>query len=147
MYGSRLKNSYGARGSLRIDEAELSSLGLPQPVAFKVPSNTLIIGDTHGFHRRGEATQVSSRMELWAFSRTNPFNPWPGLNIDWYRQVSHFAIKKYLSAQDKKAQKKGMRASWHLVPSDTMQRLSPLQATDDGGKVVAANDAEQREVA
>jgi len=83
--GSRLRDSYGARGSLRISEAELPSLGLPEPVAFKVPANTLIIGDTHGFHRRGVATKVSSRMELWAFSRTNPFNPWPGTGAEYAR--------------------------------------------------------------
>jgi len=120
--GSRLKDSYGARGSLRIDEKDLPGLGLQQPVAFKVPANTLIIGDTHGFHRRGAATEVSSRMELWAFSRTNPFNPWPGLNIDLYRRLSHYAIKKYLLQQDKKANRKGMRASWHRVANDTMHR-------------------------
>ena len=123
--GSRLKDSYGARGSLRIAESELVSLGLPQPLAFKVPANTLIIGDTHGFHRRGEATEVSSRMEIWAFSRTNPFNPWPGLNSDLVRRFSHVAIKKYLSFQDRKAERKGMRASWHRVENDALQHDRP----------------------
>ncbi len=146
LLGSRLKDSYGARGSLRIEEADLAKLGLPRPVAFKVPRNTLIIGDTHGFHRRGEATQVSSRMELWAFSRSNPFNPWPGLNLDWYRRISHFAIKKYLSSQDKKAERKGMRASWHRVPEDTMRRSGHAQQPIVC-EATAANDASHSEVA
>lgn len=145
--GSRLRDSYGARGSLRITEAELPALALPEPVAFRVPSNTLIIGDTHGFHRRGEATEVSSRMELWAFSRTNPFNPWPGVNADWYRQLSHFAIKKYLSLQDKKAQRNGRRASWHLMPANTMNRTVSGQGQPAVGGKVAANDAKRVEVA
>ena len=145
--GSRLKDSYGARGSLRIDESALPELGLPQPLAFRVPSNTLIVADTHGFHRRGEATHVSSRMEIWAFSRTNPFNLWPGLNIDWYRQISHYAIKKYLEIQDKKAQRKGMRSSWHRVATNTMKRTVHSTVARDTGDTSAVNASERREVA
>ena len=147
LLGSRLRDSYGARGSLRISESELSDLGLPQPRAFRVPSNTLIIGDTHGFHRRGMATQVSSRMEIWAFSRTNPFNPWPGLNFDWYRQLSHYAIKKYLAIQDEKAQRKGMRSSWHRVATNTMQRTVQSPIARDAGDTNAVNAPDRREVA
>ena len=145
--GSRLKDSYGARGSLRIDESELPELGLPQPLAFRVPSNTLIVGDTHGFHRRGVATQVSSRMEIWAFSRTNPFNPWPGLNIDRYRQISHYVIKKYLEIQDKKAQRKGMRSSWHRVATNTMQPTVQSPIARDVGDTNVVNAPDRRELA
>src|SRR5437667_7973325 len=41
------------QGSFRIEPAELASLGLPQPRAFAVPANTLVVADTFGFHARG----------------------------------------------------------------------------------------------
>lgn len=71
---------YAARGSLRIEESELPALGLPPPRALACPRNTLIVADTCGFHRRGEAQDDrAERIEIWAISRTNPFNPLPGL--------------------------------------------------------------------
>ncbi|QHD69436.1 phytanoyl-CoA dioxygenase [Sphingobium yanoikuyae] len=70
-----------ARGSLRIDEAELAGLGLPPPRQFPVPANTLVIADTFGFHARGEAAQRSTRVELWAYGRRNPFRPLVGLDL------------------------------------------------------------------
>lgn len=121
--GSELPNSYGARGSLRIDESELDLLGLPAPRAFNVPANTLVIANTNGFHRRGEATDVSSRMEIWAYSRTNPFNPWPGFGFKWYTRLSHLAIEKYLARQDRIAQSKGMKPSWHRVANNALHEM------------------------
>lgn len=70
---------YAARGSLRIGEDELAGLGLPPPLALPCPGNTLIVADTHGFHRRGAAQPGSERLALFAMSRTNPFNPLPGM--------------------------------------------------------------------
>ncbi len=118
--GSSQANSYGSRGSLRVADDELQGMGMPAPVSFKVPANTLVIADTHGFHRRGAASEKSSRMEIWAFSRTNPFNPLPGFNFQWYNKLSHKVIDKYLKIQDRKAEQKGMRASWHLVDYSEM---------------------------
>ena len=86
-------------------------------------------------------------MEIWAFSRTNPFNPWPGLNFDWYRQLSHYAIKKYLAIQDEKAQRKGMRSSWHRVATNTMQRTVQSPIARDAGDTNAVNAPDRREVA
>jgi len=71
-----------ARGSLRIEAEELAGLGLPQPVPFAVPANTLVVADTFGFHARGLAQSPSIRVELWAYSRRNPFLPWTGLHLD-----------------------------------------------------------------
>ena len=70
-----------ARGSLRVGPDELAGMGLPPARTFAVPANTLIVADTHGFHARGVATRPSTRIELWAFGRGNPFLPWalPGL--------------------------------------------------------------------
>lgn len=70
-----------ARGSLRIDEAELAGLGLPPPRDFAVPANTLIVADTSGFHARGIASRPSVRAEIWGYCRRNPFLPWTGFDL------------------------------------------------------------------
>jgi len=70
-----------ARGSLRVTADELPALGLPAPKAFAVPANTLVIADTFGFHARGESAQRSTRIELWAYGRRNPFRAWLGADI------------------------------------------------------------------
>ena len=69
-----------ARGSFRIDVAELAGLGLPPPTAFVVPANTLVVADTFGFHARGPSNGRSTRIELFAYSRRNPFLPFTGLD-------------------------------------------------------------------
>jgi hypothetical protein len=70
-----------ARGSLRVDPHELDALGLPQARHFPVPANTLVVADTCGFHARVAATRPSRRLELWSFSRRNPFLPWTGADL------------------------------------------------------------------
>ena len=69
------------RGSLRIDESELAALGLPAPTAFAVKANTLVVADTSGFHARGPSVRPSTRVEIWAYGRRNPFLPWTGLDL------------------------------------------------------------------
>jgi len=69
-----------ARGSMRIEAHELKALGLPEPKAFGVKANTLIIADTFGFHARGHASAPTRRIEIWAYSRRNPYFPWVGLD-------------------------------------------------------------------
>lgn len=64
-----------ARGSFRVDEAELQGLGLPAPIRLAVPANTLVVADTFGFHSRGPSVRPSTRIELWAYDRRNPFFP------------------------------------------------------------------------
>jgi hypothetical protein len=63
-------------GSFRIDPSELAGLGLPPPLSFAVPANTLIVADTMGFHARGPSAGPSVRIEIWAYGRRNPFIPW-----------------------------------------------------------------------
>ena len=70
------------QGSFRIDAAELAALGLPQPRAFAVPANTLIVADTFGFHARGPSVRPSLRVEIWAYGRRNPF-PSPAALVPW----------------------------------------------------------------
>ena len=121
--GSELPNSYAARGSLRVSDSDLNTLGLPQPTAFEVPANTLVIANTNGFHRRGAASEVSNRMEIWAYSRTNPFNPLPGFGFKWYTRLSHMAIEKYLARQDRIAESKGTASSWHRIGDNALHEM------------------------
>jgi hypothetical protein len=67
-----------AEGSLRIDEAGLAALGLPAPVRFTVPANTLVIADTSGFHARSPSPRSTCRVEIYATLRRTPFIPWVG---------------------------------------------------------------------
>ena len=67
-----------ARGSQRITVEELAELGLPGPSALAVKANTLVVADTFGFHARGTSTAPAARVELWSYSRRNPFLPWLG---------------------------------------------------------------------
>jgi len=69
------------RGSLRIDQRELAALGLPEPTLFAVKANTLVVADTSGFHARGPSLRPSTRVEIWAYGRRNPFLPWTGLDL------------------------------------------------------------------
>jgi hypothetical protein len=67
-----------ARGSFRVAGEDLTRMGLPQPKKFAAPANTLVVGDTCGFHARGKSDRPSTRVEIWAYSRRNPFIPWVG---------------------------------------------------------------------
>ncbi|SES07996.1 phytanoyl-CoA dioxygenase family protein [Rhizobium sp. NFR03] len=62
-------------GSFRIPLSALKRLRLPQPTRFAVPANTLVVGDTFGFHARGHSARHSIRVELYASQRPNPFLP------------------------------------------------------------------------
>jgi hypothetical protein len=63
-----------------ISRDELAELGLPQPQLIAAPANTLVVADTFGFHARGPSAQPTTRVEIWAFGRRNPFLPWTGLD-------------------------------------------------------------------
>jgi hypothetical protein len=71
---------YSARGSFRASADDLRRMKLPAPVAFAVPANTLVVGDTVGFHARGLSARPSRRVEIWAYGRRNPFLPWAGFD-------------------------------------------------------------------
>lgn len=81
MRAARGLDRLSARGSLRIAEDELAGLDLPPPRAFAVPANTLVVADTSGFHARGPSVRPSTRIEIWAYGRRNPFLPWTGLDL------------------------------------------------------------------
>lgn len=69
----------GAKGgAFRIDAGGLRRLGHEPPTSFAVPANTLVVGDTSGFHARGASSRPSVRIEIYAYSRRNPFVPLKG---------------------------------------------------------------------
>jgi hypothetical protein len=117
---SRQTNRYSARGSLRLEGADVSAMGLPQPVALAVPANSLVIANTHGFHCRGSAAGKCSRLEIYASSRTNPFVPLPGLVMSLFGRIEHAAAQGYWRAKDWMAARRGVPSSWHPVPSQKL---------------------------
>ena len=62
-------------GSFRIKEDGLVALGLPPPVSLTCPSNTLVLADVFGFHRRGAALPGRERLALYGWNRPYPFLP------------------------------------------------------------------------
>ncbi|MGF7149253.1 hypothetical protein FHS96_002895 [Sphingomonas zeicaulis] len=69
-----------ARGSMRVSPDEFEAMRLPAPKALAVRANTMIIADTFGFHARGHSARPSTRIEIWSYSRRNPFLPWAGFD-------------------------------------------------------------------
>lgn len=80
LHAANHADRYSARGSFRAGPEDLDRMRLRKPVAFAVPANTLVIGDTVGFHARGPSARPSRRVEIWAYGRRNPFLPWAGLD-------------------------------------------------------------------
>lgn len=60
------------KGSFRIAERDLASIGLPPPKPLPVAGNTLVIADTLGFHRRGDSRPGARRLAIYGIKR-----PWP----------------------------------------------------------------------
>lgn len=100
-----------SRGSMRITPEELPALGLPPATAFTVPANTLVVVDTCGFHARGASAKPSMRVELWAYSRRNPFVPWLGWDILSLPGVAERRIGLLWSLRDRF--KKWIGQPWH----------------------------------
>lgn len=67
-----------ARGSPRVRHDDLSDMELPQAHPLAVAANTLVVADTLGFHARGSSVRPIERVEIWSYSRRNPFVPWLG---------------------------------------------------------------------
>ncbi|MBW0143970.1 phytanoyl-CoA dioxygenase family protein [Sphingomicrobium clamense] len=66
------------RGSFRASAEDLRRMGLGEPEELAVKANTLVVADTFGFHARGPSGPDLTRVEIWAYSRRNPFLPWLG---------------------------------------------------------------------
>lgn len=72
---------YHARGSFRALLDDLREMNLPNLEKMVVSANTLVVGDTFGFHCRSVSTKATCRVEIYATLRRNPFLPWPGLHL------------------------------------------------------------------
>ena len=119
--GKDLQNTYAKRGSLRISPDDLKARDFAEPVAMKVPANTLVMADTHGFHRRGDADPGSSRLAIYAYSRANPFNPLPWLMpVSWRSRLEQYITQRNLKAADRAAAKRGVPPSWQQVPASDL---------------------------
>ncbi len=109
---------YSASGSLRLGPGDSEYLNLPPPVACKVARNTLVIADTHGFHCRGASQPGSSRLAIWCISRTNPFNPLPGLPFRFLDRIDLAIFRGHLAWQDWRAARRGGKPSWRKTPPE-----------------------------
>jgi len=116
--GRDLPDRYARRGSLRLTERDRLELGLPELQRFTVPANTLVIANTFGFHARSPAEKGSTRLAIFTSSRTNPFNPWPGLDLRWSNRLKYRVFQWYRRRQDRLAARKGTLSSWHQVDLD-----------------------------
>jgi hypothetical protein len=85
---------------------------LAKPVAFAVPANTLVVGDTVGFHARGHSARPSRRVEIWAYGRRNPFLPWKGLDPLSLPGIAEARIPLMWKALDKMQDLKLAKNSW-----------------------------------
>lgn len=69
---ARQNRTPGTDGAFRFAERDLAGLGLGPPLALPVPANSLIMADTLGFHRRGDAVAGTRRLAVFGSIR-----PWP----------------------------------------------------------------------
>ncbi len=106
---------YSANGSFRVSKDDLHEMGLPAPASLKVPANTLVVANTHGFHCRGKANKRSTRTELWTISRNSPFNPLPGIDLPLLNRLQNQALNYWRRHCDRKAQARGGQSSWHVI--------------------------------
>jgi hypothetical protein len=88
-------NEHVAAGSFRASPEDLDEMGLPQPVPVTVKANTLVLADTVGFHRRGEAQDDGARRAIYVFMRTNPFNPVLGFRSNAWRKLELYVFNRW----------------------------------------------------
>lgn len=70
--GNGPRAEYG--GSFRASAADLEEMGVGAPVRAVCDANTLVIADTLGWHRRGDARPGAERLAIYGWHRpTNPF--------------------------------------------------------------------------
>ena len=117
---AKMNDKYSEKGSLRAASEDLKEMNLPAPMGLTAKAGTLVIANTNGFHGRGQAEAGASRLEIWAYSRHNPFNPYPGFNLPFVPHLKHKLMTTFLHRKDKKAAQKGGKASWHLISEEEM---------------------------
>ncbi len=96
------KRAHHSFGSFRVGADEMARFGYRDPKPVPVPANTLVIADTYGFHSRTPSSKPTTRTELHALLRRNPFMPWNGLHAEAFPGVKgrqfdiHFAMLNLL---------------------------------------------------
>lgn len=115
-----MKDKYSEKGSFRATAEDLAFMDLPGPKGITAKAGTLVIANTNGFHGRGQAESGASRLELWAYSRHNPFNPFPGLPVPFAGKIKHAALHLFWRRADQKAAARNSKASWHLIEPHEM---------------------------
>jgi hypothetical protein len=119
--GKNLNDRYSEKGSFRLTEQDRVELGFNEPKAFTVKKNTLVVGNTNGFHARGDVQGENvTRLEIWAYTRPSPFNPFPGVDAKIFRVWRNNLFKKYLERMDEKAAKRNAKSSWHISPNNSV---------------------------
>lgn len=118
-------DGYSEKGSFRASADDLAAMHLPEPAGLAVKAGTLVVANTNGFHGRGKAQDGCSRLEIWAYSRPTPFNPFPGLPFEWISQLQMKVLKAHWRRKDQQAARKNSRASWHLIAADEMTDFDP----------------------
>jgi len=112
---SRGGDAYSGNGSLRVTPTDTRTMNLQPSRGFKVHANTLVIANTNGFHCRGNATERSTRTELWSISRNNPFNPFPGVDHPWISHLQNQVLNAWRRYCDTNAASRGTVSSWHVI--------------------------------
>ncbi|KGD99878.1 phytanoyl-CoA dioxygenase family protein [Rhizobium sp. YS-1r] len=113
------KRSHHADGSFRITPAELSELGDFAPQKVAVPANTLVVADTYAFHSRAVSDRHTTRVELHAYHRANPFTPLPFSPTSLIPGIRDRQLDLYLMFADRKAKKAGRQPVWKDVGACT----------------------------
>lgn len=113
-------DKYSEKGSFRVTPEQIKKMGFEAAEGVSVKAGTLVIANTNGFHGRGQAENGASRLEIWAYSRHNPFNPLPGLDFPGLRHIRNSILQSFWRMRDRKAEKRGGKASWHLIPAEKM---------------------------
>ncbi len=111
---------HSALGSFRVDEEDLAELGL-EARELPVAANTLIIADTHGFHRRGDVDQPCSRLAIYGYSRVLPFNPFPGTGSRLFLKIQEYGLKQIWRKADRRAEATGNPSLYRRVPASRLK--------------------------
>lgn len=110
------ENPHHAHGAFRVTAEDLRELALPAPRAVTARRNTLVIANTVGIHRRGDAKGQISRLELWGTSRKNPFLPFPGFEIPGFRRLESRIVRWVTRSREQQATHDGVDPLWRTVP-------------------------------
>jgi hypothetical protein len=105
-------NVHTANGAFRLSQEDLAAMGLPAPKAIAARKNTLVLANTVGFHCRGSAKGRATRLELWAYSRKNPFLPWPGFDSRLLQRIEGNIVRRVRCRSESRTLAAGKKPQW-----------------------------------